>query len=318
MKPLIVKIVGKGLPKDPGPWFGPREGKEFSKWYLKKRKLTNYIQAVFLPFDKTVDGMKAPEDIEVELMKLKKTFIGQHLLRTIHNGLTIPNISYDWKKGIQLLRHAKSRKRGDLFQDEETKKKQHFGREEEDVTEVLCAAQMQALLGEKSNSRMMCHLKDVKKQQKYLFDIMKGVPSKTDPIAQHSFTISSSQKLLADIKQNAAEQQKKLSKISKRSNSSIGSILEVEEDKLYQGLTCDQRDAADYLLNKIGTLEDSDQLLMLLHGQPGSGKSFFIERVRDNTNLRLKITCKFWNCSYEFGRHYFRLVNGVYLWPELT
>lgn len=29
---------------------------------------------------------------------------------------------------------------------------------------------------------------------------------------------------------------------------------------------------------------------MLLHGQPGSGKTFFIERIRDHTNLRMKIT----------------------------
>ena len=73
MKPLIVKLVGKGLPKDPGPWSGPREGNEFCKWYRKKQKLTNYLQAVFLPFEKTVSGMRAPEDIEVELRKLKST-----------------------------------------------------------------------------------------------------------------------------------------------------------------------------------------------------------------------------------------------------
>ena len=73
MKPLIVKLVGKGLPKDPGPWSGPREGNEFRKWYRKKQKLTNYLQAVFLPFEKTVSGMRAPEDIEVELRKLKST-----------------------------------------------------------------------------------------------------------------------------------------------------------------------------------------------------------------------------------------------------
>ena len=99
MKPRIVKLLGKGLPKDPGPWSGPRQGNEFMKWYRKKRKLTNYLQAVFLPFEKTVDGMRPPEDIEVQLGKLNRTYVGQHLLRTIHNSLTIPNVSYDWKKG---------------------------------------------------------------------------------------------------------------------------------------------------------------------------------------------------------------------------
>ena len=101
MKPRIVKLVGKGLPKDPGPWSGSRQGNEFQKWYRKERKLTNYIKAVFLPFEKAVDGMRKPEDIEVELRKLEITYFGQHLLRTINNSLTIPNVSYDWKKGIQ-------------------------------------------------------------------------------------------------------------------------------------------------------------------------------------------------------------------------
>ena len=124
MKPLIVKLVGRGMPKDPGLWTGTRSGNEFSKWYRKERKLTDYIQSIFLPFGKTVSGMRAPEEIEGELRNLKKTYIGQHLLRTIHNGLTVPNVSYDWKKGIQLLRHAKSRKRSFLFQDQKIKGKQ--------------------------------------------------------------------------------------------------------------------------------------------------------------------------------------------------
>ena len=73
MKPLIVKLVGRGMPKDPGPWSGPRAGKEFSRWYRAHRKLTDYIQSIFLPFDKSVTGMREPEDIEVELRNLKKT-----------------------------------------------------------------------------------------------------------------------------------------------------------------------------------------------------------------------------------------------------
>ena len=290
MKPRIVKLIGKGLPKDPGSWSGPRQGSEFAKWYRKKRKLTNYIQAVFLPFEKTVDGMRAPEDIEVELRNLKRTYIGQHLLRTIHNSLTIPNVSYDWKKGIQLLRHAKSRKRSCLFQEDKVKEKQPFAGEEEDVAEVLCAAQMKELLGEKSNSRMEGHLKDVKNQQKELFNMMKGAPSKVRPIPGNIFTVSTSKKRLAEIKQNVEEVQRKFSKTLRRSNSNLGNTMKVDEEKLFADLTSDQRAAAKYFLNTIRSLDDSEQLLMLLHGQPGSGKSFFIERIRDNTNLRMKIT----------------------------
>ena len=73
MKPLIVKLVGRGMPRDPGPWSGPRTGKEFSKWYRTQRKLTDYIQSIYLPFNKSVTGMRPPEDIEMELRNLKKT-----------------------------------------------------------------------------------------------------------------------------------------------------------------------------------------------------------------------------------------------------
>ena len=73
MKPLIVKLVGRAIPNDPGPWSGPRKGKEFSKWYRKHKKLTDYIQSIYLPFDKSVAGMRAPDEIERELRELKTT-----------------------------------------------------------------------------------------------------------------------------------------------------------------------------------------------------------------------------------------------------
>ena len=237
--------------------------------------------------------MRAPEDIEVELMELKRTYIGNHILRTIHNGLTIPNISYDWKKGIQLLRHTKSRKRSCLFSDDKIKVKQPFAREEEDVADILCAAQMKNLIGANSNTRMDSHLKDVRYQQREIFDMiegLRGARSKMEPIPENTYTVSSSTKLLAQIKQNVEELEKKFSNNLKRSNSQTRNSLEVDKKQLYAGLTSDQRDAGDYFLTKICSRADDDQLLMLLHGQPGSGKTFFIERIRDYTNLRMKIT----------------------------
>ena len=132
MKPLIVKLVGRGLPKDPGPWSGPREGKEFSKWYRKFRKLTDFIQSIFLPFDKTVGEMRPPEDIEVKLGELKMTYIGQHTLRTLHNSLTIPNVSYEWKRefnyyvmlilgsGVLFFKERKPKRRGSLVERRKT------------------------------------------------------------------------------------------------------------------------------------------------------------------------------------------------------
>ena len=63
----------------------------------------------------------------------------------------------------------------------------------------------------------------------------------------------------------------------------------LSEEKFYDGFLDDQREAGDYFLIKFRNLAGDDQLLMLMHGQPGSGKTFFVERVRDHRNLRMKI-----------------------------
>ena len=201
------------------------------------------------------------------------------MLRTIHNGLTVPNVSYDWRKGIQLLRHAKSRKRSCLFPDKKYEEKQPYVREEEDVAEILCAAQMKKLLGEKSNTRMEGHLEDVKIQQRKLFDIIGDYTPQVKPLPEKTFSNSSCEKLLANIKKKAKKLEKKRSKMSRRCNSDLRKSFHVDEEKFYKGFLSDQKAAGDYFLKKIRTLTDDDQLLMLLHGQPGSGKTFFVERV---------------------------------------
>ena len=199
-------------------------------------------------------------------------------------------MSYDWRKGIQLLRHAKSRKRSCLFPDKKYEEKQSDAREEEDVAEILCAAQMKELLGVKSNTRMDGHLKDVKIQQRKLFDIMGDRPSKVKPIPENTFTTSSCRKLLANIEKKAEKLEKKRVKMFRRSNSDLCKSFDVDKEKFFKGFLPDQRAAGEYLLKKIRTLTNDDQLLMLLHGQPGSGKTFFVERLRDYTNLRMKIS----------------------------
>ena len=108
-----------------------------------------------------------------------------------------------------------------MFQDKDEEKKHCFGREEEPVADILCAAQMKDLLGEKSNTRMDCHLKDVRTQQRKLFDLMEDSLEEVQPISERNFTVSSSRKLLEDIKQNVAEMEKKLSKTVRRSNSDL-------------------------------------------------------------------------------------------------
>ena len=121
------------------------------------------------------------------------------------------------------------------------------------MAEILCAAQIQNLLGEKSNTRMDGHLKDVKIQQRKLFDIMGDHTSKVKPLPENTFTTSSCERLLANIEKNAEKLEKKRLKMSRRSNSNLRKSFDVDEEKFYQGFLSDQRVAGDYFLKKIRT-----------------------------------------------------------------
>ena len=51
-----------------------------------------------------------------------------------------------------------------------------------------------------------------------------------------------------------------------------------------------QKDAAEYIIQKLDKDLDNQQLLMMLHGAPGTGKTFLIERLRDTTDINMRIT----------------------------
>ena len=138
--------------------------------------------------------------------------------------------------------------------DKKFEEKQPYSREEEDVVEILCAAQMKNLLGEKSNTRMDGHLKDVKIQQRKLFDIMGDRPSNAKPIPENTFTTSSCERLLANIEKNAEKLEKKRLKMSRRSNSDLCKSFDVDKEKFFKGFLPDQRAAGEYFLKKIRTL----------------------------------------------------------------
>ena len=53
--------------------------------------------------------------------------------------------------------------------------------------------------------------------------------------------------------------------------------IRVNEEAFYEDMSDDQKDAGHYLLTKFSKLPDNSQLLMLLHGSPGTGKSFLIK-----------------------------------------
>ena len=51
-----------------------------------------------------------------------------------------------------------------------------------------------------------------------------------------------------------------------------------------------QKKAGEYILRTLDKKTHNDQLLMLLHGPPGTGKSFIINRLQECTNVDLRIT----------------------------
>ena len=64
----------------------------------------------------------------------------------------------------------------------------------------------------------------------------------------------------------------------------------VDRGKFFYNMNDGQRKAGQYILDKLNKEAHNDQLLMLLHGSPGTGKSFLINRLQDCTNIDLRIT----------------------------
>ena len=56
------------------------------------------------------------------------------------------------------------------------------------------------------------------------------------------------------------------------------------------GMNKGQKEAAEYMMQKLDKDLDNEQLLMMLHGAPGTGKTFLIERLRDKTDINMTIT----------------------------
>ena len=61
-------------------------------------------------------------------------------------------------------------------------------------------------------------------------------------------------------------------------------------DGFFDNMSDDQIIAGRYLLSKLNKQYQNNQLLMFLHGSPGTGKSYFIKRVKNRTRVKMKIT----------------------------
>ena len=198
----IPQFVGIQIPKHPGPEPEDTTTPEYTTWKRKLRKLTNFIQAVYLPWSKDVEKFRPPLDVIAELetymnenVKMDQrneniadetdvdecdrkenmqrhigTYINQHMSRTIGFALSAPDVTYDTKKMIQLLRHEFSRKREKLFEGYKNRHDEEVSDILEEYAEILCEAQADKLAQNKAKTRMDKYLNDVQKSLEGLTD----------------------------------------------------------------------------------------------------------------------------------------------------
>ena len=192
--------------------------------------------------------MKEPEEVKCQLDKMKNTFIGKHLLRTIHNTLTVPNVSYETKKGIQILRHEFSRRRSCLFNTMENESKEDFEEEEEDFNALMCQAQLNAPLPEPAPTQMDRHLENVLQQYNKIKESTNELNVSTNPTIPRKFTINQAKARLNKIlkeRDSAYEEEDNSQKLFHLRSSYAQSSLKVDRNGFFDNLSPEQREAGE-------------------------------------------------------------------------
>ena len=102
-------------------------------------------------------------------------------------------------------------------------------------------------------------------------------------------TYKQAEKQLAFLKDDA------LQKLAQSRKNKIGiahssTPFIVDRAKFFHKMNDGQKEAGEYILDMLNKEAHNDQLLMLLHGPPGTGKSFLINRLQECTNVDLRVT----------------------------
>ena len=324
----IPQFIGMQIPNHPGPEPEDITTPEYAKWKRKLTKLTNFIQAVYLPWPKDIQGFRPPLDVIAELETYMKenskidqhndlapdesnvddcdrnenmhrtigSYINGHIRRTIGFALSAPDVKHDTKKMINLLRHQFSRKRETLFEGNRNTHDEEVSQILEEYAEIMCDVQADNLAHTKPTTRMDKHLDDVYKSLERLRDDNpNGFSAPHEDYKE--FTIEDACKLqeeidkkienLANTKHSDDEEAEDDEAVD---NMRCLGCLKVDEMGFYKNMSDDQKNAGRYLLSKLSKQTDHSQLLMLLHGSPGTGKSFFIKRINNCTDVKVQIT----------------------------
>ena len=262
-------------------------------------KLCNFIEAVYLPWRSHRPSFRPYQEILDELASFKwdnnddsippkNTFINQHILRTIGFALNNKSINSETKKMIQLVRHQFSRKRDCCLPEGVRGDKAKDIAEDRDMLDMVRDHQLDALCLGKPKSAVDVHLEELRLN----CDNLMAVPSKNKAsIGNHKVVLGykEAEKQLAFLKADALRKLTACRKNKYRAAHSSAPFI-VDRDKFFHEMNDGQKEAGEYILDMLNKEKHNDQLLMLLHGPPGTGKSFIINRLQECTNVDLRVT----------------------------
>ena len=298
----IIQFIGMHMPANPGP--KPDDASKLEAWERKMTKVCNFIQAVYLPWKSPERGFRPYQEVLAELaafkygsdddtLKRTDTFINQHILRTIGFALNNKCVTSETKKMIQLIRHQFSRKRGVTLGASYHGSGRGDGSAERELLEVVREVQLDEISGPKKISRYDQYLDDVRKRYNSLMDTIYHKSEELPPCDSAPSTFRDAEALLSTI-ENYEEDRgcevRAQSVVNSRGSSRQSSKPLFDKAAFLDGMNTGQEDAAKYMMQKLDKDIGNEQLLMMLHGPPGTGKTFLIERLRDRTDIEMRIT----------------------------
>ena len=114
------------------------------------------------------------------------------------------------------------------------------------------------------------------------------------PSGKVEMSMDDARALLNEVEKGAEENSKNEGEFVDMNAGGEGSESDcsINRELFFKGIkwTNDQKRAAEYMLDKLDKRKHNEQLLMLLHGPPGTGKTFLIERLQKMTNIKMRIT----------------------------
>ena len=289
----IIEFIGMQIPKNPGP--KPSGATNLAAWERKMTKVCNYIEAVYLPWKNPERGFRPYQEVLAELASFKygsddveaqrtDTFINKHILRTIGFALNNKSVTSETKKMIQMVRHEFSRKRGVVMGSGPCGSDKADGCIEREYLEIVRDAQLDEICGGKCISSTDKYLEDLKKRYECLLGDVRCKPSTGLDYDSAPTTATEAEILVSAIKDGDVETESVLNHEGAPSSNFF------DKEKFLDGMKDGQIAAAEFMLEKLDKDRDYEQLLMILHGAPGTGKTFLIERLRDMTEIKMRIT----------------------------